>query len=239
VNNLKKYFGGVKAVDGISFEVSKGEKIGIAGPNGAGKTTLINLISGYLFPSEGKIIYENKNIENMPIIKRVEMGIVRSWQLPQLPESFTVREAIITSILARKRKLYSIWKNVTDFNDIIQEAIELSSLFNLKETKLVKELSEGERKLLDVVLSFALQPKILLLDEPTSGVSSEEKFDIMDNILRVSSEKKIATIVIEHDLQVLQKYFPRLIFMSEGRIVVDGPADIIFKNERVKEMLGE
>jgi branched-chain amino acid transport system ATP-binding protein len=237
VKNLKKYFGGVKAVDDISFKVSRGEKIGIAGPNGAGKTTLINLISGYLLPTDGKIVYENKNIVNIPLIERVSMGIVRSWQLPQLFESFTVEEAIITSILVRKGKLYNIWKNVEALSDIIQEAIELSSLFSLGETKLVKELSEGERKLLDVALSFALQPKVLLLDEPTSGVSSEEKFDIMDNVLRIVSEKNITTLVIEHDLQILQKYFPRLMFMSEGKIIADGPAETVFKDERVREML--
>jgi branched-chain amino acid transport system ATP-binding protein len=237
VKNLKKYFGGVKAVDDISFKVSRGEKIGIAGPNGAGKTTLINLISGYLLPTDGKIVYENKNIVNIPLIERVSMGIVRSWQLPQLFESFTIKEAIITSILVRKGKLYNIWKNVEALSDIIQEAIELSSLFSLGETKLVKELSEGERKLLDVALSFALQPKVLLLDEPTSGVSSEEKFDIMDNVLRIVSEKNITTLVIEHDLQILQKYFPRLMFMSEGKIIADGPAETVFKDERVREML--
>ena len=238
VRNLKKYFAGVKAVDDVSFGVSKGEKIGIAGPNGAGKTTLINLISGYLLPTSGKIIYENRDIENVPLIKRVNMGIVRSWQLPQLFENFTVKEAIITSILVRKRKLYNIWKKVEGLNDIAQEALEISSLFNLEETKLVRELSEGERKSLDVALSFALQPKLLLLDEPTSGVSSEEKFDIMDNVLRIVSEKNITTLVIEHDLQILQKYFPRLMFMSEGKIIVDGPAATVFKDERVREMLG-
>jgi len=239
VRNLKKYFAGVKAVDDVSFGVSKGEKIGIAGPNGAGKTTLINLISGYLSPTSGKIIYENRDIGNVSLIERVKMGIVRSWQLPQLFENFTVKEALITSILVKRRKLYNIWKDVEGLKDIIQEAIEYSSLFNLKETKLVKELSEGERKLLDVALSLALQPKLLLLDEPTSGVSSEEKFDIMDNVLRIVSDKNITTVVIEHDLQILQKYFPRLMFMSEGKIIADGSADSVFKNERVREMLGE
>jgi len=104
---------------------------------------------------------------------------------------------------------------------------------------LIHGLSEGERKLLDIALSLALQPKLLLLDEPTSGVSSEEKFDIMDNVLRIISEKNITIIVIEHDLQILQRYFPRLIFMSEGRIIADGSVDSVVKDERVREMLGE
>ena len=239
VRNLKKYFGGVKAVDDVTFGVSKGERIGIAGPNGAGKTTLINLISGYLPPTSGKIIYENRDISNISLIGRVKRGIVRSWQLPQLFENFTVKEALITSILVKRGKSYNIYKNVEGLNDLIQEVIEYASLFNLEETKLIHGLSEGERKLLDIALSLALQPKLLLLDEPTSGVSSEEKFDIMDNVLRIISEKNITIIVIEHDLQILQRYFPRLIFMSEGRIIADGSVDSVVKDERVREMLGE
>lgn len=240
VINLKKYFGGVKAVDGVSFHIDKGEKVAIIGPNGAGKSTLINLISGYILPTDGKIIYQGKSVEKTSMIKRVQMGIVRSWQIPQLFESLTVKEALITSILSRTKKIYNMWKDTSKYiqKQVIQEVSELCSSFNLRETKPVKELSEGERKLLDVALSFSLQPKLLLLDEPTSGVSSYEKFYIIDMILRVALEKKTTVIVVEHDIEVVQKYFPRIIFKNEGKILYDGSFDTLMGEESLKYLLG-
>jgi len=240
VKDLVKYYGDRLAVDNISFEVGRGEILGFLGPNGAGKSTLINLISGYILPTDGKIIYQGKSVEKTSMIKRVQMGIVRSWQIPQLFESLTVKEALITSILSRTKKIYNMWKDTSKYiqKQVIQEVSELCSSFNLRETKPVKELSEGERKLLDVALSFSLQPKLLLLDEPTSGVSSYEKFYIIDMILRVALEKKTTVIVVEHDIEVVQKYFPRIIFKNEGKILYDGSFDTLMGEESLKYLLG-
>ncbi|MEM1770316.1 MAG: ATP-binding cassette domain-containing protein, partial [Nitrososphaerota archaeon] len=201
VENLKKYFGGIKAVDNVSFTVKKKELVSIIGPNGAGKTTLVNLISGYLYPTDGKIIYNGIDIKNKTIFSRIRMGIIRSWQIPQLFESFTVREAIASSIFSRERKLYNIWRSAEYFKDYFQEADEIASLFNLNKDKSVKELSEGERKLLDIALSFSLRPQLLILDEPTSGVSAEEKFAIMNTIIETMLKEGVTLIAVEHDLE--------------------------------------
>jgi branched-chain amino acid transport system ATP-binding protein len=240
VKELKKYFGEVKAVDGVSFTIEKGEKVAILGPNGAGKTTLINLISGYLYPDIGTLIYHGKNIEYIPMHKRIKMGIVRTWQIPQLFEGLTVRESILVSMLSRNNYSYNIWKNIATLKNELQEADEIVSLFNLKGEKFVKELSEGERKLLDVALAFSLQPKLLLLDEPTSGVSTEEKFHVMETIVKLASKKDITLLVIEHDMDIVNKFLPRAIIMHEGKILADGLTQNIFKEiEILKYLVGE
>lgn len=236
--NLKKYFGGVKAVDDVSISVDAGEIVGIVGPNGAGKTTLINLISGYLPVTDGKIIFDSTDITNANIFDRVNMGIVRSWQIPQLFESMTVYESIILSIFVRKRKLYSMFK--TDrFDDYLEEVAELSSLMNLDIRKRVGELSEGERKLLDVASAFALNTRLLLLDEPTSGVSSEEKFQVMELMIKTAKDRGTTLIVIEHDMDIVKEFFPRIIVMNEGKILSDGSPSDILKEEKVRHLLGE
>ncbi|MGC8949126.1 MAG: ABC transporter ATP-binding protein [Thermoprotei archaeon] len=239
VKDLKKFFGGVKAVNGVSFGVRKEEQIAIVGPNGAGKTTLLNLISGFLKPTEGVIIYNGIDIVRKSVFERIKLGIVRSWQIPQLFESLSVREAIFASLLSKRGDIYKIWKYTTSYKDELKKADEIASLFNLKEDKKIKELSEGERKLLDVALAFALKPNLLLLDEPTSGVSSEDKFKVISSIIEACSKEKITLLVVEHDMEIIKKYFGRVIFMHEGRILKDSTPNDVFNDEIIKNLLGE
>jgi len=197
--NLVKVYRGREAVEalrGINLSVKKGELFTLLGPNGAGKTTFLRIICGYLYPTDGKIIYNGIDIKNKTIFSRIRMGIIRSWQIPQLFESFTVREAIASSIFSRERKLYNIWRSAEYFKDYFQEADEIASLFNLNKDKSVKELSEGERKLLDIALSFSLRPQLLILDEPTSGVSAEEKFAIMNTIIETMLKEGVTLIAV-------------------------------------------
>lgn len=218
LDNLFKSFGGIKAVDGVSLAMDAGVIYSIVGPNGAGKTTLANLISGFLAPDKGKIIFEGKDITKTPMHKRVRMGIVRSFQLPQLFARHTVLENILISLSARDSINFKKPKI-----DIALEILELFSLNKYKNYR-IEELSEGHKKILDVALAYALAPKILLLDEPTSGVSRDDKFIVMENIL--NAIKGITLVFIEHDMEVVKKYSEIIIYMGEGRVLkITTPAE--------------
>ncbi|MEM1685098.1 MAG: ATP-binding cassette domain-containing protein [Acidilobaceae archaeon] len=239
VSNLRKYFGGVRAVDGVSFRVYEGELIFLIGPNGAGKTTLVNLISGYLKPDSGLIAFNGRDISRLDMASRVKLGIARSFQFVNVSWSISLLENIAIAIASRRGINLSMLRSLESHTDVIEEAIQLAKLVGLEKNldKLPLEVSHGDRKILDVVMTLALKPKLLLLDEPTSGVSTRDKFDIIDRIVSAIKATGISSIIVEHDMDIVFSYANRIIAMHSGRILADGSPEDVRSREDVRAVL--
>lgn len=237
--NLKKYFGEVHAVDNVNIYVDYGEKVAVVGSNGAGKTTLINLISRWLDVDSGKIIFQGKDITNYDVRKAVESGIVRSLQLVRLFDNMTVydnlRVAVAKSLNKGNKMLHLI-----DMDKQINE-ISLSILneFGLLDKKdmLAGEIPHGDRKLLDVAISAALKPKLLMLDEPTSGVSTADKKIFMNRIVEYIEKEGITLVFIEHDMDIVFGYADRVIVMHEGKVIAEGKPEEVKSDTLVRSVL--
>ncbi|MCX8192753.1 MAG: ABC transporter ATP-binding protein [Nitrososphaeria archaeon] len=239
LHELKKSFGGVKALDNISTVLNEGEVIMVIGPNGAGKTTLVNVISGYLYPDEGRIIYMDEDITRIPPLERVSRGIVRSFQLVNTFNRLTVYENILISTLSNKKYQYKLTKTLDNYTDALEEAENILKLFGLSEKadENIMNISYGDRKLVDIAISFALNPKLIMLDEPTSGVATKDKDSIIEKILDVIRRTKVTSIIIEHDMDIVFRYGKRITVMHQGKIIADGEVEEIRKNEEVRKVL--
>ncbi len=236
---LTKFFGDFKAVDNVNLTLYEGQIASLVGPNGAGKTTLVNLISGVLPPSSGRILFLGRDVTKLPSYKRVKMGITRSFQIPLVCNQLTVFDNVRLGVLSRMGRTRRMLKRVDAEKEASEKALEILRVFGLESKKdlLAQELAHGERKLLDVAMAFTLEPKLVLLDEPTSGVSTREKNQVMKVITNVIREKGITALIVEHDMDVVFSYSDRIIVMNEGRIIADGPPDEIKGNELVESVL--
>lgn len=236
---LKKHFGETRAVDGVDFTVTQGEVLSLVGANGAGKTTLVNLISGYFPPDSGEILFQGEDISSASVTERIKAGIARSFQIVNLFDQLTAFDNVALAIFSREGKTRQVLTLAENDGEVGRETEEVLSQFGL-ETKhrlLAGGLAQGERKLLDVAVAYALRPKLLLLDEPTSGVSTREKGQIMDTISSVVRAGKVTAVIIEHDMDVVFRYSDRIVVMHQGSILADGTPEDIRKNEEVASML--
>ena len=234
-SKLTKYFGDTHAVDHVDFTVSEGEVLALIGSNGAGKTTLVNLISGLITPDSGTILFQGTDITAASIHHKIELGIARSFQLVNLFDQLSALDNVALAIFSRDgktRKLMSLSDSDAGVRD---EALGVLRQFGLdgRAGMAAGGLSQGERKLLDVAVAYALRPKLLFLDEPTSGVSTREKAPIMDIITSVVRSGKITAVIIEHDMDVVFTYCPRIVAMHQGAILADGTPEQIRNNEQV------
>jgi branched-chain amino acid transport system ATP-binding protein len=236
---LKKHFGETRAVDGVDFTVNEGEFLSLVGTNGAGKTTLVNLISAFLLPDSGRIFIGDRDITHASVDERIRAGIARSFQLVNLFDDLTVLDNVALAIFARERKTKRIFALAERDAAVTQEASDLLEQFGIggKAQAPARDLAQGERKLLDVAVAYALRPKLLFLDEPTSGVSTRDKGQIMDIVSSVVRGGGITAVVIEHDMDVVFKYSDRVVVMHEGRFLADGPPEEIRRNSDVAKYL--
>lgn len=237
--DLKKHFGDTRAVDGVDFTVSEGELVSLVGANGAGKTTLVNLISAYLQPDSGHIFFQDQDITSLPVAQRIKAGIARSFQLVNLFDDLSAFDNVALAIFSREGKTRKLFVLADNDNDVTQEALDVLQQFGLESKRETPagDLAQGERKLLDVAVAHALRPKLLFLDEPTSGVSTRDKVQIMDTIAAVVRAGKITAVIIEHDMDVVFKYSDRIVVMHDGRILADGPPEEIRQNNEVSTIL--
>ena len=233
--DLKKYFGDVKAVDDVSFEIGDGEIVSLVGSNGAGKTTLVNLISGYLMPDTGKITFGDSDITYASVYKRIKVGVGRSFQGASLFETATVLDNVRTALFSRYGKIKRGLLPAERYADIRNEALEILNIFNISDKNNLspKDLSEGDMKVLDVAIAFALKSKLLLLDEPTSGVATADKFKVMDTIVSAIRKENISTLIIEHDMDIVTDYSDRVLVMHEGKIIAEGKPNEIMESKDV------
>ncbi len=237
--DLKKYFGNTRAVDGVSFIVNKGEFLSLVGSNGAGKTTLVNLISAQLQPDSGAILFEDRDITYMTIAQRIKAGIARSFQIVNIFDGLSVYDNVALSIFSRDGKTVNFATLADHDQKVREEAFEVLGQFGLagKSEVLAGGLAQGERKLLDVAVAYALRPRLLFLDEPTSGVSTREKAQIMDTVSSVVRSGKVTAVIIEHDMDVVFKYSDRIVMMHEGSLLADGSPEEIRANTDVASIL--
>ena len=239
--DLRKQFGETIACDNVNFVVHKGEFLSLVGSNGAGKTSLVNLISAHLKPDSGKILFEDKDITFTSVYDRIKAGIARSFQIVNLFDGMSVFDNVALSIFSRDGKTVKIAALAEHDQDVRNETFEVLGQFGLKSMSglLAGGLAQGERKLLDVAVAYALRPKLLFLDEPTSGVSTREKAPIMDTVTSVVRSEGISAVIIEHDMDVVFTYCPRIVAMHQGAILADGTPEQIRNNEQVTaNMLG-
>jgi branched-chain amino acid transport system ATP-binding protein len=235
---LQKNFGGFRATQGIDLSVSRGEIVGVIGANGAGKTTLLNIVSGYLRPSAGKVRFLGTDVTGMSPRLLVRKGIARSFQIPQLFLRLTARENVMLALalLCEPRSAM-----LRDFDDALltKRADNILKSFGLAThaDSTVHRLPQGVRKLLDIAMATCSEPTLLLLDEPTSGVSSEEKNDLMKSLAQRFSVAGMTVLFIEHDMEVVREYASRVIALYDGRIISDGTADAVFAAEQVVQLI--
>ena len=232
---LRKWFGATHAVDEVDFRFEPGEMLGLIGSNGAGKTTLVNLISGLFQADGGSIVFEGRDITRQSVHERIREGIARSFQLVNLFDQLTALDNIALTIFARQGKTRHLTTFAERDQAVLDEALEVLRRFGLesKARMLAGGLAQGERKLLDVAVAYALKPKLLFLDEPTSGVSTREKAPIMDVVTSIVRSGQITAVVIEHDMDVVFTYSDRIVAMHQGQILADGTPDEIRRNEAV------
>jgi len=238
---LSKSFGTTRAVDHVDFTVAAGEVLALIGSNGAGKTTLINLVSGLIAPDSGRVDFQGTDITRASIHHKIGLGIARSFQLVNLFDQLSVQDNVTLAIFSREgrtRRLFSLADADTAVRD--EGAVVLKQFgLDTRAGEPAGGLSQGERKLLDVAVAYALRPKLLFLDEPTSGVSTREKAPIMDIITQVVRSGGITAVIVEHDMDVVFTYCPRIVAMHQGTILADGTPEQIRSNEQVTaNMLG-
>jgi branched-chain amino acid transport system ATP-binding protein len=237
--DLRKQFGETRACDGINFTVQQGEFLSLVGSNGAGKTSLVNLISAHLTPDSGQILFEDKDITNTAVYQRIRAGIARSFQIVNLFDGLSVYDNVALSVFSRDRKTVRIASLADHDVDVYRESMEVLAQFGLRDKSafLAGGLAQGERKLLDVAVAYALRPKLLFLDEPTSGVSTRDKTQIMDTVSSVVRAGQVTAVVIEHDMDVVFRYSDRIVMMHEGRFLADGTPEEIRANKDVASIL--
>jgi len=238
-SKLTKYFGDTHAVDHVDFTVREGEVLALIGSNGAGKTTLVNVISGLLAPDSGTIRFRDADITSATIHEKIARGIARSFQLVNLFDQLSALDNIALSIFSRQGKTRRLFALADADTEVRDEATGILEQFGLlpKARMLAGGLSQGERKLLDVAVAYSLRPKLLFLDEPTSGVSTREKAPIMDIITQVVRSGGITAVIIEHDMDVVFRYSDRIVMMHEGAFLADGTPDEIRANKDVASIL--
>jgi len=237
---LSLSFGGVVAADAIDFDLHQGERLAVVGQNGAGKTTFINICTGYLSPSAGQVRFDGVDITGQSPRAITRRGIGRSFQLPQVFTEHTVRECLMlaASAVKQRRGFLLPLGDAVDAHEI-DETLELLQL-TARAHDLAGSLPEGQRKLLDVAMALVLRPKLLIMDEPTSGVSTDEKHGLMAVLMRALDERQVTSIFVEHDIDIVRRYATRLCAWIAGRIAADGPPDEVLRDPVViKNVIGE
>jgi branched-chain amino acid transport system ATP-binding protein len=236
---LAKSFGDNRAVDGVNFNVTQGEVLALIGSNGAGKTTLVNLVSGLLPPDSGKIIFAGTDVTGQSSYERIKTGIARSFQIVNLFDQLSCADNVALSIFAREGKTAKLMSLASSDQAVWAEAHDVLKRFGLEHQMAVPAgtISHGARKLLDVAVAYALRPKLLFLDEPTSGVSTREKAPIMDIVTSIVRSGGITVVIIEHDMDIVFRYSERIVVMHQGVILADGTPDQIRNNDAVTTTL--
>lgn len=232
---LWRSFGGVHAVAGVDFAIASGELRSIIGPNGAGKTTFFRLISGELPPSRGRIWFNESDITGLPLHRVARLGIVKSSQITSIFPHLTVRENVRIAAQAR-RATYDFWSKVEKLADVAERAERTLEAVGLadRRKRLAVHLSHGEKRHLEIGIALAGEPVVLLLDEPTAGMSAEETETTMRLIAEIAEGRTV--ILIEHNMKVVMKVSHRITVFHQGQILAEGsPADIR-GNDRVQQV---
>ncbi|MBX9752210.1 MAG: ABC transporter ATP-binding protein [Roseococcus sp.] len=236
LQGLRKSFGGVVATDDVTLSFEPGTLSAIIGPNGAGKTTLFHLITGKLPVTAGRVLLDGADITGLDRREIVRRGIGRAFQVANLFPSFSVEEALAAALMAHAGRTAGLFSTFppTDIKDKAGEVMELCGLTPLARTE-SRHLSHGDQKLLDIALALALEPKVLLLDEPTAGMGPDERWRMIDRVYRLWEARKLTLIFIEHDMDIVFKIAQTVRVLRYGAVLAQGTPEEVRRNPAVVE----
>lgn len=236
--HLNRSFGAVVAASDISIDIATGERLCLIGSNGAGKTTFVNMITGYLKPTTGQIVLDGEDITALAPREITRRGVARSFQIPQLCMHMPVLDNMLASLHC-SRGDRSFLRSGRE-PSAVAECLSLLERFDLAKhaSRPVMELPGGVRKLLDIAMALTGHPKLLMLDEPTSGVSAEEKFMTMDTVMnaidRGAQGRPVTVVFVEHDMDIVERYASRVIAFYSGRVIADGSSSVVLGDTEVQ-----
>jgi branched-chain amino acid transport system ATP-binding protein len=234
--NLVKTFGAVTAAADITLDVAENSVVGLIGGNGAGKTTFINLVTGYLHPTSGTIRFDGRDITGLQPRQVTRLGVCRSFQIPQLFDSLSVFDNLLVG-LGVVASGSGTFQGALGGATPAAAADAMLARFHLQAHRdtLPSTLPEGIRKLLDIAMAMVVKPRMLLLDEPTSGVSAEEKFALMDLVLPAIRAEKVTVLFVEHDMEIVRRYTERVLAFYDGKVIADGTPAVVLDNPDVRK----
>jgi len=238
--DLTKRFAGIVATNNVSLKIAKGARHALIGPNGAGKTTLINLLTGVQLPTSGSILLEGEDIGSLPTHKRVQLGIVRTFQINQLFSDLTPLETIGLAVSERRGQGLDWWRIVGSRPDLVTEAVDILERFHL--TDVINErtavLPYGKQRLLEIAVAIACRPRVLLLDEPAAGVPEDERHEILAAVAALPAD--VTVLLIEHDMDIVFSFADRISVLVGGALFVEGSPEDVARDPRVRAVyLGE
>ncbi|HEX7969143.1 MAG TPA: ABC transporter ATP-binding protein [Stellaceae bacterium] len=232
---LQKQFGAVVAANDVSVSARRGERLGLIGNNGAGKTTFVNMVTGYIRPDRGQVMLDGREITGLAPRAVSRQGVSRSFQIPQLFPTLTPEENLLVALGIGRPRGLSPWRPASA-PELLAEAEDLLARFRLRDYRdhAVSALPGGVRKLVDIAMAVTQRPKLLLLDEPTSGVAAEEKFPLMDVIMAALEGGDVTVLFVEHDMEIVGRYAERVLAFYDGRIIADDIPATVLGNPEVQ-----
>jgi branched-chain amino acid transport system ATP-binding protein len=240
VKNLHKDFSGLKVIFGIDLRLEEGDRHAVIGPNGAGKSTLFNLITGKYVPTRGRVLFDGQDITGFPPHRVARLGLARSFQITNIFRTMTVFQNVRNAVLSRKGIRYQIFSRLSGLTWVNDEVDSILSQIGLLDRRNVPagELAHGQQRALEIGLTLAMDPKLILLDEPTAGMSSSESRDTVSLIERVTRGRTL--VIVEHDMDVVFRIANRITVIYYGKVLASGPPEEIRNDQRVKDAyLGE
>ncbi|TAN19981.1 MAG: ABC transporter ATP-binding protein [Rhizobiaceae bacterium] len=234
LEDVEMAFGGLRVTQGVSFTLRAGDRVGLIGPNGAGKTTLVNLVTGNLRPTAGRILFTNEDITHSGIAHRVRQGLVRTFQITRLFRTLTVADNVALPVLQRRGLAGRFLSSATERPDVRSEWMEILRPVGLEKRAYdpIDVLAYGEQRLVEIAIALALKPKVLLLDEPAAGVPHEESHRVLDAISALPRD--IAILMIEHDIDLVFRFADRVLVLADGALIFDGPPTEAAGDARVR-----
>ena len=235
VENLSMAFGGLDVTRDVSLRLAAGDRVALIGPNGAGKTTLVNLVSGVLKPSAGRVLLAGEDVTRHGMVERVRRGLVRSFQVTRLFRHMKVGDTVALAVLQRRGRTGQVLAAARGRPEVEAETAEILAALGLNPiaAREVREIAYGQQRLLELAIALALRPKILLLDEPAAGVPHEEAPRILDAIERLPPD--IAVLMIEHDMDLVFRFAKRVVVLAAGAIIFEGAPHEVAADAKVRE----
>lgn len=233
--SLSRSFGGLAVTEDVSLRLFAGDRVALIGPNGAGKTTLVNLVTGALEPTRGRVILGGEDVTATSMVQRVRRGLVRSFQISRLFRELSVRENVTLAILQRQGRtgwMLACASRIADARHEAEALLQALGLLALADRR-VREIAYGQQRLVEIALALALRPRILLLDEPAAGVPHDESPRILEAIEALPAD--IAVLMIEHDMDFVFRFARRVIVLAGGRIIFEGAPAEVAADPRVRE----
>ncbi|HXZ45139.1 MAG TPA: ABC transporter ATP-binding protein [Pseudolabrys sp.] len=236
VRSLSKAFGGVRAVNDVSFEIAQGEFLAMIGPNGAGKSTCFNMINGQLLPDSGEILFENRNISGLRSREVWRLGVGRTFQVAATFGSMTVAENVQMALISHAHETYRLWNAAAAMHR--DRALDLLAQVGMREAanRPSRELAYGDVKRVELAIALASDPRLLLMDEPTAGMAPRERNDLIALVKRLVVERKTSVLFTEHSMDVVFAFADRIIVLARGRLIADGDAAMIREHPQVREV---